>query len=157
MSERLFSSQQVAHLTGLTLRQIAYWRRSGLLSPRHYTRGGHARYDFRELLALRTAKQLLDARVSVQRIRRCLQSLLQFLPTLQQPLSELSLVVTGDVVLAFRDAQAFDALSGQEWVFSVAELVRDIEQQRGASRPEQGELFPDNNREQVPGRRVTRS
>lgn len=135
-----FTSQQAARLTGLSLRQLSYWRRTQLVAPSHRTPGGHARYGFRDLIALRTAKRLLDARVSLQRIRRCLRSLIQFLPNTPHPLAELSLVVTGDVLLVFRGREAFDALTGQEWVISVAELARDVEQAWGQI-PEQGELF----------------
>jgi hypothetical protein len=49
------------------------------------------------------------------------------LPTVERPLSELVLVATGDVVLAFRNGTAFDALSGQEWVFEVAKFQREID------------------------------
>jgi hypothetical protein len=45
----------------------------------------------------------------------------------RRPLAELILVATGDVVLAFRDGAAFDAVSGQEWVFEVAQLQREVE------------------------------
>jgi hypothetical protein len=44
-----------------------------------------------------------------------------------RPLAELVLVATGDVVLAFRDGIAFEAVSGQEWVFEVARFQREVE------------------------------
>ncbi len=100
-----------------------------------------AGYTFTDLVALRAAKRLLDANISLQRIRKCLQSLTGFLPTANQPLVELSLVVTGDVVLVFHGERAFDALTGQEWVFPIAELAKEVEQLQQV-RPEQGELFP---------------
>jgi DNA-binding transcriptional MerR regulator len=136
-----FSRQQAAEISGLSSRQLAYWRTTGLVVPQHRTRGGHARYSFLDLIALRTARRLLDAGVSLQRIRKCLQSLVRFLPTIEHPLADLSLVVTGDVVLVFRGTQAFDALTGQQWVFPVAELAREVEQLQ-RQRPQQGELFP---------------
>ena len=43
---------------------------------------------------------------------------------------EVVLVATGDVVLVFRDGMAFDAVSGQEWVFEVAEFEREVEAYR---------------------------
>jgi hypothetical protein len=49
------------------------------------------------------------------------------LPAVAHPLAEVVLVATGDVVLAFRDGTAFDAVSGQEWVFEVAQLQREVE------------------------------
>ena len=115
MTTGAFSRQQVAKLTGLSSRQLSYWRKTGLISPQTVTQGGHARYSFTDLVALRTAKRLLDANISLQRIRTCLRSLTRFLPTTDRPLAELSLVVTGDVVLVFHGQHAFDALTGQQW------------------------------------------
>jgi len=136
-----FSRQQAATISGLTPRQLGYWRNTGLVVPQHHTDGGHARYSFADLIALRTARRLLDAGVSLQRVRKCLQSLTRFLPAADRPLVELSLVVTGDVVLVFHGERAFDALTGQEWVFPVAELAREIERLQHQP-PQQGELFP---------------
>ncbi|WJW75987.1 helix-turn-helix domain-containing protein [Thiohalobacter sp. IOR34] len=137
------SSRQASRITGLTPRQLRYWRETGLLSPSHRTAGGHARYSFTDLLALKTARQLRDAGVSVQRIRHCVQALTRFLPQVRQPLHELSLVVTGEVVLVIHDDGAFDALSGQQWVLPVARFIQEVEAaQRGEAPPEQAELFP---------------
>jgi len=135
-----FSRQQVLKLTELTSRQLSYWRKTGLVCPQSITPGGHARYAFTDLVALRTAKRLLDAGVSLQRIRKCLDSLTRFLPAADRPLVELSLVVTGDVVLVFHGERAFDALTGQEWVFPIAELAAEVEKLQ-QQQPEQGELF----------------
>jgi DNA-binding transcriptional MerR regulator len=135
-----FSRQQVLKLTELSSRQLSYWRKTGLVCPQSITPGGHARYAFTDLVALRTAKRLLDAGVSLQRIRKCLDSLTRFLPAADRPLVELSLVVTGDVVLVFHGERAFDALTGQEWVFPIAELAAEVEKLQ-QQLPEQGELF----------------
>jgi DNA-binding transcriptional MerR regulator len=141
VDQGVFNRQQTAAITGLSTRQLSYWRKTGLVSPQTLTSGGHARYSFTDLIALRTAKRLLDANISLQRIRKCLESLTRFLPTADRPLVELSLVVTGDVVLVFHGERAFDALTGQEWVFPIAELAAEIEKIRHQP-PEQGELFP---------------
>ncbi len=144
MAESVFSSRQISGITGLTARQLGYWRKTGLLSPRSRTAGGHARYSFTDLVALKTAKRLLDAGVSVQRIRRCLQSLIRYLPTIDKPLHELSLVATGDVVLVLHSRSAFDALTGQDWILEVAEVVREAERiRRDAPMPRQCDLFSD--------------
>jgi hypothetical protein len=70
---------------------------------------------------------LIDAGVSVQRIRKSIRALRRLLPTVRHPLAELVLVTTGDVLLAFRNGTAFDAISGQEWVFEVATFQREID------------------------------
>ena len=142
MAKSVFSSQQTSGITGLSPRQLGYWRKTGLLSPETRTPGGHARYSFTDLVALKTAKRLLDAGVSVQRIRRTLQSLIRFLPTTDKPLHELSLVATGDVVLVLHSRNAFDALTGQDWILEVAEVVREAERiGSGAATPRQCDLF----------------
>ena len=143
--DTVFTSRQASKITGLTQRQLAYWRKSGVVSPSHLTPGGHARYTFTDLIALTTAKRLLDNGVSLQKIRGSITSLLQFLPALHTPLSELSLVAAGDVVLAVHAGSTFEAVSGQAWIFPIAELQREIEPlaRRPDAPPLQGELFPD--------------
>ncbi len=126
-------------ITGLSRRQLSYWRKTGLLVPTCRTSGGHARYSFLDLLALKTAKRLIDAGVSVQRLRKSLTALLAFLPGCRVPLSELSLVVTGDVILVLHGESAFEALTGQEWILPVASLERQVAQLQ--PQPQQGSLF----------------
>jgi hypothetical protein len=58
------------------------------------------------------------------------------LPGVSQPLAELVLVATGDVVLVLRDGSAFEALSGQEWVFEVARFQREVAAFQRAQRAE---------------------
>ena len=143
MNESGFTCQQVMKITGLTRRQLGYWRKTGLITPLQHTTGGHARYSFADLLALKTAKKLIDTGVSVQRIRKNICSLTNFLPDCKTPLTELSLVVTGDVILVLHRETAFEALTGQEWIYPVAELEREAAQSRGISEPEQADLFMD--------------
>ncbi len=78
-------------------------------------------------MALGATKQLIDAGVSVQRIRGSIRRLRQILPTVGQPLSELVFVATGDIVLVLRRGTGYQTVLGQEWVFEVAALERAIE------------------------------
>jgi len=130
----------VAKIIGISRRQLQYWDETDLVRPGVRTPGGHARYAFEDLVALKTAKRLIDAGVSVQRIRKSIRALRELLPSVERPLAEVVLVATGDVVLAFKDGTAFDAVSGQEWVFEVAQLQREVDAFRargsvGASAP----------------------
>jgi DNA-binding transcriptional MerR regulator len=137
-----YTCQQVMGITGLSRRQLSYWRKTGLVVPSQHTSGGHGRYSFTDLVALKTAKRLIDAGVSVQRIRKSLTSLTAFLPACEAPLSELSLVATGDMVLVLHRNSTFEALTGQEWILPVAELAREAALWRGETEPQQTELFP---------------
>jgi DNA-binding transcriptional MerR regulator len=122
----LFRTREVALLLAVSRRQLQYWAKTDLVRPSHLTKGGHHRYTFRDLVALKAAKRLIDAGVSVQRIRTSIGALRRTLPGVSQPLAELVLVATGDVVLVLRDGSAFEALSGQEWVFEVARFQREV-------------------------------
>lgn len=128
VAQQQFQTRDVVELLGISRRQLQYWAQTDLVAPSSQTPGGHGRYTFEDLVALKAAKRLIDAGVSVQRIRRSIATLRSVLPTVQRPLAELVLVATGDVVLVFRDGTAFDAVSGQEWIFEVAQLERDVEE-----------------------------
>jgi DNA-binding transcriptional MerR regulator len=132
-----FRTREVAQLLDVSRRQLQYWAKTDLVRPSHLTQGGHHRYAFRDLVALKAAKRLIDAGVSVQRIRTSIGALRRILPSVSQPLAELVLVATGDVVLVLRDGSAFEAVSGQEWVFEVARFQREVSAFRRAegSRP----------------------
>jgi DNA-binding transcriptional MerR regulator len=132
----LYRVGDVAKIVGISRRQLQYWDETDLVRPSVRTPGGHARYAFEDLVALKTAKRLIDAGVSVQRIRKSIRALREMLPAVQRPLAEVVLVATGDVVLAFKDGTAFDAVSGQEWVFEIAHLQRDVDAFRAARRAE---------------------
>jgi hypothetical protein len=122
-----FRTRDVVDLLKISRRQLQYWSQTGLVEPSAKTPGGHGRYTFEDLVALKAAKRLIDSGVSVQRIRASIAALRKILPTVKRPLAELVLVATGDVVLVFRDNTVFDAVSGQEWVFDVAKFGREVE------------------------------
>jgi DNA-binding transcriptional MerR regulator len=121
-----FKTREVVDLLDLSRRQLQYWAKTGLIEPSARTPGGHHRYSFDDLVALKATKRLIDAGVSVQKIRKSVHSLQALLPQVGRPLSELVLVATEDVVLVFGEDTVFEAMSGQEWVFAVAEFQREV-------------------------------
>ncbi len=131
----LFRTGEAVEIVGTSRRQLQYWAQTDLVRPSVRTKGGHHRYTFEDLVALKAAKRLIDAGVSVQRIRKSIAALKRVLPTVRHPLAELVLVATGDVVLVFREGSAFEAVSGQEWVLEVAQFQREIDSwRRGQAR-----------------------
>jgi DNA-binding transcriptional MerR regulator len=122
-----FRTAEVMELLRISRRQLQYWAQTDLVAPSAQTPGGHGRYSFEDLVALKAAKRLIDAGVSVQRIRKSIGALRQVLPTVRRPLAELVLVATGDVVLAIHNGTAFEVGSGQEWIFEVAHFQREVE------------------------------
>ena len=146
-----FRSSDVVAILRITRRQLQYWAKTGLVEPSARTPGGHGRYTFEDLVALKAAKNLIDAGVSVQRIRSSIRFLRGMLPAVRHPLAELTLVATGDIVLVFKDGTAFDALSGQEWVLEVAAFHREVEAWRTSkSRTRKGAASADGRAARVP-------
>lgn len=138
----LFTSREVSEIIGLSRRQIQHWSQTSLIRPSQRTTGGHSRYTFQDLIAFKTAKNLLQKGISLQRIRQTISKLQDLLPTIQRPLAELRLVTTGDVVLVFHEGMAFEAVSGQEWILQAADVVEavDLWQQQSGERREGSKL-----------------
>lgn len=126
-SPRCFTPREVAEIVGVSRRQLQHWDKTSLVGPSERTAGGHARYSFQDLVALKTVKRLLDAGVSLQKIRGSVGRLRQILPTIKRPLVELTLVASENIVLVIYQDTAFEALTGQEWIIDVAELQRDVD------------------------------
>lgn len=66
------STSQAARLSGLSYRQIDYWLRTGIVTPsiaEARGSGTQRRWSEEDILLLRRARQLLDAGISLQRIR----------------------------------------------------------------------------------------
>src|ERR1041385_5809101 len=68
-----FSPDEVQRILGLTGKQLDYWDRLRLVSPRRDK--GIRSYDFRDLIGLRTVKQLAEKGVPANRLQGALAAL----------------------------------------------------------------------------------
>src|SRR2546423_9544834 len=69
---------EVCRVVGISYRQLDYWARTGLVTPSVRDAGGSGTqrvYSFQDLVQLRVIKKLIDAGVSLQRIRRAVKFL----------------------------------------------------------------------------------
>src|SRR5438552_17629395 len=93
-----FTSNQASRLTGCTPRQLRYWDQVGLVQPSVQSTGGRPGvprlYSFRDLVALRVVRSLLDGGMSLQRVRRA-WDYLNSKAKLDRHLSEANLVTDG--------------------------------------------------------------
>ena len=62
-----FTRREFQRILDVTDKQLAYWEKLGFVSPRKD--GADKFYDFRDLISLRTAKQLIENGVSANRLR----------------------------------------------------------------------------------------
>ena len=106
-----FSSEDVQRVLGLTGKQLEYWDRLRLVSPRKDL--GNRFYDFRDLISLRTVKQLIEEGVPASRLRRALAALREKLAHIQMPLSELRVLSDGGDVVVESEGARLEPLSGQ--------------------------------------------
>jgi tetratricopeptide (TPR) repeat protein len=106
-----FSTEDVQRIVGLTAKQLDYWDRLRLVSPRKEQ--GSRFYDFSDLISLRTVKQLVEEGVPANRLRRALAALREKLSQAQAPLAELRIFSDGKDILVERGGARLEPLSGQ--------------------------------------------
>jgi DNA-binding transcriptional MerR regulator len=130
-----FSAQQASQLTGCTQHQLRYWDRVDLVRPSIQGTGGRPGvrrlYSFRDLVALRVVRSLLDNGMSVQRVRRAWDYLRRN-ADMETHLSEVKLVTDGKTIfrVASGDEELLDALRDGQLAFFVAidTITRAVEE-----------------------------
>ena len=130
-----FTAQQACRLTGCTPHQLRYWDRVELVAPSVQSTGGRPGkrrlYAFRDLVALRVVKSLLDNGMSVQRVRRA-WDYLRSTGDMDRHLAEVQLVTDGQSIfrVAADDGELVDALREGQLAFFVAidEIAREVEE-----------------------------
>ncbi len=109
------------HAVGISYRQLDYWARTGLVIPsvRPAAGSGSQRmYAFRDLVVMKVVKRLLDAGVSLQNIRKAVETLscrdVSELP-------EITLISDGTTVYECRSVEeVVELLQGGQGVFGIA-------------------------------------
>jgi tetratricopeptide (TPR) repeat protein len=116
-----FSRGEVQRILEVTEKQLDYWERLHIVSPRKGR--GEKFYDFRDLIGLRTAKQLIENGVPANRLRRSLAALRQKLAEVHAPLTELRVFSNGREIVVEQKGARLEPLSGQFVMnFETAEL-----------------------------------
>ncbi|PYU11902.1 MAG: hypothetical protein DMG37_15150 [Acidobacteria bacterium] len=106
-----FSRAEVQRILGLSPKQLDYWDRLELVSAR--SDQGNRFYDFRDLIALRTVKQLIEQGIPATRLRRSLAALREKLSQVQAPLTELRVLSDGKDVIVEREGARLEPVTGQ--------------------------------------------
>jgi len=108
---RSYNVQEVERVLRLTRSTIRGLVNAGFVKPERGVRREY-RFSFRDLIVLRTARALIEAKVPRKRIHRSLEDLRRHLPE-AMPLSGLSICAVGDRVVV-RDGQThWQAENGQ--------------------------------------------
>ena len=129
-----FTADQAIRFTGCTAHQLRYWDRISLVKPSVQATGGRPGvrrlYSFRDLVALKVIRSLLDGGMSLQRVRRAIEYLRKR-AALDEHLSEVKLVTDGRSIfkLARNDGEILDALREGQMAFFLAidDIARSID------------------------------
>jgi DNA-binding transcriptional MerR regulator len=109
------------HAVGISYRQLDYWARTSLVVPgvRDASGSGTQRlYSFRDLVVLKVVKRLLDAGVSLQNIRKAIDTLRS---RGVEDLAGITLISDGTSVYECRSPEeVVDLLQGGQGVFGIA-------------------------------------
>src|SRR5262245_44280350 len=120
----LFSASEIARLLDFPPTRLRTLDRAGVVSPSGRRRGRRA-YTFSDLIALRTAKTLLEQRVRLRDVTRAVQALKRSLPKVTRPLQELRIVSDGQRVVVRTQDGAFEPLTGQMLLDLQVKSLRD--------------------------------
>ncbi|MDJ0853551.1 MAG: tetratricopeptide repeat protein [Myxococcota bacterium] len=133
MSHNL-STAEVSRILGLPPHRVRQIVGSGLCRPAR--RGRSYAFSFQDLVVLRAARELLEARVPAARVRRALAALARELPP-ERPLSGLRIHAHGSEVAVCDGDASWQPETGQTlFRFGVDTLAREVELVREArSRP----------------------
>jgi DNA-binding transcriptional MerR regulator len=133
--EQSFTAEQACRLTNCTHHQLRYWDRVGLVKPSMQQTGGRPGvrrlYSFRDLVALRVVRSLLDNGMSLQRVRRAWDYLRRE-GEMEDHLSHVKLVTDGQTIfhVSSDEGELMDALRQGQLAFFVAidEIAREVEE-----------------------------
>jgi len=117
---RGYRAPDACDVVGISYRQIDYWAKTGLVTPSVQPAMGSGTqrlYSLGDLIELKLIKKLLDAGVSLQRVRGAVT----YLRGLGSDLSGITLVSDGTSIFACHtDGQVIDVLRRGEGVFAIA-------------------------------------
>ncbi len=120
---RGYRAPQVCNIVSITYRQLDYWARTGLLRPslaEAHGSGSQRLYSFGDIVQLRVVKRLLDAGMSLKKIRSAMDILRAELNS-DQPLADVTLLSDGITIYAAHSSdEVVDVFRRGQGVFGIA-------------------------------------
>ena len=123
MTDTGFRAPNVCNLVGITYRQLDYWARTKLITPSiqaAHGSGSQRLYSFTDVIQLKVIKRLLDAGMSLKKIRQAMEILREQLRS-EQPLGDVTLLSDGQTIFAAHSAdEVVDVFRKGQGVFGIA-------------------------------------
>ena len=122
-----YTTKEVAELIGINSDQVRHYVRRKLIEPGRGARG-EFRFSFQDVVLLRTAKRLLDAKVTTRKAYRALVKLKEELSQVES-LSSVRIYANGPNVVVRDDNHVWEVETGQVALdFAVEEAVGRVEE-----------------------------
>jgi tetratricopeptide (TPR) repeat protein len=121
-----YTRADIQRILNVSDKQLKQWEEFQFVAP--LVPGEKEFYDFRDLIALRTAKQLIEKGVSPTRLRHSLEALREKLSEVQSPLTELRIISNGkDLIVEGATGGHLEPISGQFLLnFATRELLENV-------------------------------
>ncbi|MGQ0849598.1 MAG: MerR family transcriptional regulator [Actinomycetota bacterium] len=118
-----YRAPTVCRLVGISYRQLDYWARTNLIKPSvkdAHGSGSQRLYAFSDVIQLKVIKKLLDAGMSLKRIRQAVEILRQQLRS-ERPLADVTLLSDGQTIYAAHSAdEVVDVFKRGQGVIGIA-------------------------------------
>ncbi len=128
-----FDTKAVCEIVGVTLRQVDYWDKTGVIKPsitRASGYGSRRLYSFSDLVQFRVAKSLKDSGISLQKIRKSLRYLGEHYRNIKRPLATLKFITDGETIFEVSSNRKLiiDTLNRGQIVHTIAlgKLIQDL-------------------------------
>ena len=123
--KQIYSSTEVCNIIGITYKQLDYYDRTDFLKPSVNGAGGYGSrrmYSFNDLMKLKVIKKLMEAGISLQKLRKTKKYLDQYnAGSKNDSLLNLTLISDGNTVYACNsDSEIIDTLKSGQGVFGIA-------------------------------------
>ena len=118
-----YRAPQVCKLVSITYRQLDYWARTDLIRPSLQEANGSGSqrlYTFQDVVQLKVIKRLLDAGMSLKKIRSAVEILSEQLES-DRPLADVTLLSDGQTIYAAHsEEEVVDVFRRGQGVFGIA-------------------------------------
>lgn len=122
--EGYYSEEVVRRIFKVSRQKLYYWRKIGLLPCRE--KGSPQGYSFSDVFSIKVICKLVGAGIRVSKIKKAVDSIQKNQPEIQNPLLEKTLFLTGKEICYFLGGLAYEAVTGQMFLFSNEELKKEL-------------------------------
>lgn len=108
----VYSVREVARIFNIGESKLRYWAQTGFLNP-SVKKGARIYYTFSDLIGVKTAQDLLDKGLSLQKVRKNLSFLRSLLPEEKRPLSRLRIRSDGEQLVILGEEAVYEVETHQ--------------------------------------------